>query len=144
MLQNINIEINEDRYLLGALTKACKLQNDTITTRLPIRKPLLNQLLQFADTYFLHKGQPYLAALYKAMFASAYFGLLHTSEIAVNVHAVKVTDIHIANNKFKFLFMLRSSKTHCKSSKPQLIRISTKTAGSEQPQAQQLCPYHIL
>ena len=38
-------QLKEDKYLLGALTRACKLVNDTIRLRFPIRKNLLNVIL---------------------------------------------------------------------------------------------------
>ena len=34
-------KLNEDKFLLTSLTRACKLQNDTVRIRLPIKKSLL-------------------------------------------------------------------------------------------------------
>ena len=41
VLADEGITINENRYLVSSLTKACKLRNDVLQTRLPIRKGLL-------------------------------------------------------------------------------------------------------
>ena len=41
-------------------------------------------------------------------------------------HPVKVCDIHIGENKNKFLFILRTSKTHWKDVKPQKVKIASK------------------
>ena len=46
VLSDINIVVNEDKYLLQSLTKACKLQNDQVTIRLPIHKDMLNLVLK--------------------------------------------------------------------------------------------------
>ena len=45
VLQINNIKFQEDEFLLTSLTKACKLNNDTVKTHLPIRKGLLHILL---------------------------------------------------------------------------------------------------
>ena len=57
--------------------------------------------------------------------------LLRVSEVAESIHAVKAKDVQIGANKNKFLIVLRTSKTHWKNMKPQLIKISaTKCHGS--------------
>ena len=45
VLKADGITINEDRYLLTSLTKACRLANDRVITQLPIRKGMLKMLL---------------------------------------------------------------------------------------------------
>ena len=45
VLLDDGIEINEDRYLIRSLTKACSYRNDTFRTRLPICKGFLNLIL---------------------------------------------------------------------------------------------------
>ena len=73
VLRDDDYELNEDKYLLSSLTKACKLKNDTFRTRLPIQKGLLMILLRKIDQLF--DQQPYLLTLYRALFLRAYFGL---------------------------------------------------------------------
>ena len=58
-------------------------------------------------------------ALYKAVFALAYYGLMHIGELTQGNHPVLAKDIHIAKNKDKIRLLLHSSKTHGKESFPQ-------------------------
>ena len=41
MLKMNNVKITEDQYVLASLTRACRLKNDQVRTRLPIRKGML-------------------------------------------------------------------------------------------------------
>ena len=155
VLKDDGIEIQEDAYLLSSLVRACKYKNDTINTRLPIQKSLLIEILKFTEDYYIQQGQFYLSVLFKALFISAYFGLFRVSEITMtsSEHAVRVTDVHVGKNK-KFLFILRTSTTHCKSNKPQMIKISMKGEVVEKRRQQKnpkkgktagrFCPYEIL
>ena len=147
LLLEINVEINTDAFLLSALTKACKFKSDCQKTRLPIRKPMLNVLIQEIGKVF--DSQPYLASLYSALFSTAYFGLFHIRELTAGSYPVLVTDVHIARNKKKILFVLRSLKTHTLGSRPQLIKI-TGLPSSPSPKHRNLnqmecfCPYQLL
>ena len=90
--------------------------------RLQIQKNLLQLLLDGTNAYF--DEQPYLAILYKTLFCVAYYGLFRMGELASGDHPVKVKDVHIADNKPKWMFILRSSKTHGLYAKPQTIKIN--------------------
>ena len=60
------------------------------------------------------------------MFAATYYGLLRISEVASGgPHPIKAVDVHIGMNKRKFLFILRTSKTHWTDVKPQRVAISS-------------------
>ena len=59
------------------------------------------------------------------MFSTAYFGLLRVGEMCAGSHPILVNDVHIAENKKKFMFLLRSSKTHGKYNKPQQVKITS-------------------
>ena len=61
VLANIGVVINENRFLLSALVNACKLRNDRISTKLPIRHGLTNLLLKAVSDIFTK--QPYLERL---------------------------------------------------------------------------------
>ena len=110
ILMGVNVKINEDRYLLTSLTRACRLKNDCVCTRLPIHSHLLEVLLDKTQYHFFHINQPYLAALYRAMFASAYYGLLYVSEMTTGSHSIYATDVQIGLNKKKIMFTLHTSK----------------------------------
>ena len=143
ILMEDNIQINEDKYLLTSLTKACKYHNDRVCIRLPIQKGLSEIILRQVADYF--GDQPYLSALYKAIFASAYYGLLRIGEMASGTHPVLATDVHVGENKNKILFILRTSKTHWKDKKPQHVRIcSNNKSGKVVNYDTQVCPFHIL
>ena len=137
VLREDKIEVSEDQFLLKSLTRACKYRNERVTLKLPIQKDLLNRLLIQLDLNYVQSNspQPYLAKLYNAIFATAYYGLLRISEIVKGEHPVLGKDVHIGINKNKMLFVLRTSKTHWKDNKPQSAKISaiqkTKNGGDD-------------
>ena len=140
VLPDDGVEINKDRYLLTSLTKACKYKNNKVRTRLPIQRGMLRVLCDKLDLIFgIRDQQLYLRALYKALFMSAYYGLLRVGEMMSGMHPVRAKDVKIADNKNKVLFVLRTSKTHWTDSKPQLIKISG--SGSR---LQEYCPFNLL
>ena len=110
ILQVEGFKIQEDTYLLNALTKACKLHDDIVMTRLPIRLGMLRVILKIVGQEY--DTQPYLRSLYQALFSTAYFGLFRIGEITQSPHVIKACDVHLAKNKKKVMFVLRSSKTH--------------------------------
>ena len=72
VLQEDGVTLNEDKFLLSALTSACKLKNDRVTTRLPLRKAMLCSVVNKTAEYFMQElNQPYLAHLYCALFSTA-------------------------------------------------------------------------
>ena len=108
-----NVYLQENRYLLSVMTKACRYRNDHVRTRLPIKCELLNLILQETAVYLDGElGQHYLACLYKALFVSGYYGLLRVGEMTSGLHPVFATDVSIGVNKKKILFRLHTSKTH--------------------------------
>ena len=131
VLRNDGVTLDEDTYLINALTRACKLHNDRVLTRFPIQKGLLRVLLHKTESFFEGKHQSYLATLYTSMFATAYYGLFRVGEITESEHNISVTDVHIGQNKDKLLFVLRSSKTHGRNNLPQKIKISRVGEGIE-------------
>ena len=141
VLREDKIKIAEDRFLLNSLVRACKIRHETVTIRLPIQKPLLHVLLkQIKDVYIKGRNpQLYLGKMYMAIFISAYYGLLRIGELAKGDHPILARDVHMGLNKNKLMFILRSSKTHCKSDIPQTVKI-TSTSNKEA----QYCPYKIL
>ena len=135
------ITVDNNDMLLCSLTKACKIKNDKVRTRFPIQKGVLNLILKQLGKVYGEKGQEYLEKLYKALFTTAYYGLFRVGELTCSEHAVKARDVHIAMNKQKLLFILRSSKTHGSYMKPQRIKISSQPTKSETPV---FCPYQAL
>ena len=121
VLEEDGVILSADKYLLSSLTKACKYRNDRVTTRLPIHKKLLYLILAALEE--LLEDQPYLYKLYLALFTSSYYGMLRIGEVLTGDHPVKAWDVHLADNKKKLLFILRTSKTHWTDSHPQLIKI---------------------
>ena len=140
VLREDNVEINENRYLLNALTKSCKYKNERVRIRLPIQKGILKIILGKISEIYSDNGQVYLEKLYKAMFAAGYYGLLRVGEITSGAHPIKAADVHITMNKRKILFILRTLKTHWPDTKPQRVKI-TSTNNYESTES---CPYRIL
>ena len=144
------VKLNENKYLLTSLTQACRYHNNSVKTRLPIGKSMLAILIDQTAQYFLNANQVYLATLYKALFKASYFGLLRVSEVTSGAHPVLGKDVHIAQNKRKVLFILRTSQTHWTDSKPQLVGISSKLERQQNGEVKYrgspliICPYSIL
>ena len=66
-------------------------------------------------------------------------------ELTKGEHPVRAKDVHIATNKNKLMFVLRSSKTHAQSSRPQIIKInSIDRKGEGHQQVNLSCPYRLL
>ena len=85
------------------------------------------------------------------MLSTAYYGLFCVSEIAgtKSGHAARAKDVQIASNKNKFMFLLRSSKTHSEGLQPQIIKISSDgfvkgATKKSQKQHNLFCPYRLL
>ena len=146
VLKNDGVYVNEDKILLKSLTRACRLKNDKVCTRLPIQKDLLRILLTGTVAHFNNEGQQYLAVVYKTLFCTAYFGLFRIGELTTGDHPIRVTDVQIADNKWKILFILRSSKTHGRDSKPQTVKITSRALNNAAGDStgQTICPYMIL
>ena len=121
----MGVKLNYDQTLLTSLTKACRLVNDQIRTRLPIQRDLLGVIIKQVNKYFGDKNQNYLRILYKTLFSTAYFGLFHVGELTTSDHPVLARDVHIGVNKRKIMFILRTSKTHWKNTRPQSVKISS-------------------
>ena len=84
--------------------------------------------------------------MYKALFTSAYFGLLCISELT-GIHAVLARDVQIGVNKRKFLLTLRTSKTHWVNNRPQQIKISATSRrkhNSNSHLLEMICPFSAL
>ena len=105
-----NYAWDENKILITALTKACKLKNDVFHTRLPIKIRLLELMLY--EIQRIYVKQPYLDILYKTIFALSYYGMLRIGEVTASEHVIKAKNIHVAQNKQKILLVLYSSKTH--------------------------------
>ena len=143
VLREDGYKISEDTYLLSPLIQACKRKNERVFTRMLIQRPLLNMLLNTLNK--LYADQPYLKAMYRALFSTAYFGLLRVGEVTKSKHVILAKDVHLGINKQKMMFILHSSITHMKCDKPQIIKItSVPLSKKQQLILKQHCPYHIL
>ena len=143
VLKDDGVDINEDRFMLAAITKCCSFHNDCITTRLPIQRGVLEILVnQLSSTY---EKQPYLEALYKALFVTAYFELFRVGELTKGNHPVCAKDVHVGYNKKKLMFVLHTSKTHWHNNSPQIIKISsTSLRKSRTDDQEKCCPFLLL
>ena len=145
VLRDCDIELSENLYLISSLTRACRLKNDQIKTKLPLQKGMLGILLRHLKTKY--GNQPFVSKMYRALFSTMYHGLLRISEVAQcqSQHAVLARDMHIGWNKQKFLLILRTSKTHWKNMKPQMMKIAaTSQSNSKHNTMQPECPYQLL
>ena len=99
VLSTGHIKLKEDRALFNSLTRACRLRYDWVSTKLPIKKPLVKQILNVTDIIF--DQQLYLKMLYKSLFVTAYYGLFCIGELTYSEHIVKATDVQVGVNKNK-------------------------------------------
>ena len=135
---------DDNKLLMGSLTRACKLENDEVKTRLPITGQLLEAILFELERKF--KGQPYLKKMYKAIFILAYYGMMRISEIvgSDSDHVVKAANVSIAHKKRKILLVLYSSKTHGKADPPQKIWVKGLVNGKDHTANRFFCPYAVI
>ena len=120
--------------LLHTLTRACKLVNDRVKTRLPIQVGLLEILLFKLERLFTN--QWYLEIVYKCILLIGYYGLFRVGELALGDHTIKVKNVHVGQNKNKILIILYTSKTHGHESVPQEIKITGQTK-------RHFCPFRL-
>ena len=78
------------------------------------------------------------------MFLAGYYGLLRAGELTQSDHVLKVDAVNIGVNKEKLLFILTSSKTHCKGNEPQQIKISSLNRGDEGTKFGKYCPFTAI
>ena len=139
-----NYKWNDGLVLLSSLTRACRLINDKVYTRMPIQLRLLDLLsFQIARSY---RQQPYLKTLYQTMLMYSYYGLMRIGEITQSEHMVKAKNVHIGINKNKILIILYSSKTHGFESRPQKIKITGQDLQKGKAKCRQFscfCPFKI-
>ena len=155
ILAEIKMKINQDQFLLSALTRACKFKNDKASMQMPIRRGMLRVLLAKTDKYYGKQlNQQYLKTLYLALFSTAYFGLFRVGELTSGEHPIKANNVFVGTNKRKMLFILRSSKTHGEYARPQLVKISntpieekgklTSKTTRMKVDYKDFCPYKLL
>ena len=124
VLQMDGYILDSNKLLLDSLTQSCRLINDKVRMRFPIRIGLLEMLLFELEWIFVK--QPYLETLYKAVFALAYYGLFRIGELTVSDHVITAKNTNLAWNKNKIMFILYSSKTHGEESSPQEVKITSQ------------------
>ena len=139
---------DEKKVLISVLTRACKMVNDRVVTRLPIQCGLLELVLFELERKFLKTNQIYLLVLYQAIFALAYYGMFRAGELTVSQHihhTMRACNVHMGVNKEKLLVVLYTSKTHDRSQVPQKIEItSNKSEKSGYYQKRNFCPFTLV
>ena len=138
-------EWNDNRLLANSLSRACKLINDRLFTRLPISDNLLELILFEVQRKYSQGNQHFLEIMFKTLFALSYYGMIQVSELTLTDggHAVKAKDVHLATNKNKLLMVLYTSKTHRKSKHPQKIKITNSSMGDSYSNNRYFCPFHL-
>ena len=144
VLMENGIQLNEDKYLLSSLTRACRLNNDQVFHHFPTHKGMLRLLLKELDAFLLQeRNQCYLNSLYKALLVTTYYGLFRIGEVTRSQHTVLAKNVHIGTKKDKMLFVLDSPKTHNKGCFPQTIKITASMSNSKST-AKDFCPFSLL
>lgn len=138
-------QINEDKVKLASIIRTSRIRNRRVVNRMPISRHVLKQLLDTLNRKF--QTQPYLRAMYRCMCTLAYFGMLRVGEITKGTHPILAADVHMSTNRKKIIqLVLRSSKTHVKGEKPQIVRIPNKVDQDEiySMEGSSYCPFTIL
>ena len=139
-LSYADYSLKMDEVLVNSLTKACKIINDKVLTRLPIHAKLLEMLL--FELQRSYDRQIYLQFLYKTIFCFAYYGLFRVGELTKSPHVIKAANVNIGINKNKILIILYSSKTHGKELHPQKVKIS-EIAEECKKSKRFFCPFRL-
>ena len=95
------------------------------------------------DERFLRKKRfTYTNSLLKAILMAGYLGLLRIGEMTESDsnHTICFSDVHFEPNREKVLLVLHSSKTHCESNKPQIVKINCICEGFRN----KYCPCEII
>ena len=131
------------KIMLTSLTKACRMVNDKVYTRLPIQFGLFEVILLELERMFT--DQIYLETLYKAMFVFSYYGLMRVGEITDSEHVLKAGNVHSAVNKGKILIVLYSSKTHDVNMHPQKIKLTAMEHDKDSIycNSRHFCPFEL-
>ena len=116
------VEIENDSFELKALTRACRLKNDS-------HHQISNlQGFTYADTKEIGNTSwrsTILAETLPSFVQYCLFWSPEGGEVTDSEHSIRVKNTHIRTNKDKILLVLDSSKTHNKGDKPQKIKISS-------------------
>ena len=132
---------------LNTLIKACKLVNDRVKTRLPIKGNLLELLLFEVERRWAGK-QIYLKTMYKVLFSIAYYGLFRIGELCKSRyadHTIHACNVHVGVNKEKILVILFTSKKHGLETYPQKVKITSSQAGSSTSHLfRNFCPFQLM
>ena len=146
VVKDDDYEWDDNKVLLGSVTRACKATNDIVKTRAPIHIALLEHMCFEIER--LWPNQIYLEKLFKAVLCLGYYGLLRVGELAKSPHVVKAKDIHMGVNKEKILIILFSSKTHSQADPPQEIKITSKKQDEidlvKERKTRHFCPFKVI
>ena len=135
---------DDNKILLNTLTKACRIINDRVYTRLPIQCGLFELILFELQRVLLAKNQVYLNYLYASIFMLGYYGLMRVGELTSDSeHTLLAKNVHLATNKEKLLLILYSSKMHGKGSWPQKINI-TANKHDDRKYIRNFCPFKTV
>lgn len=122
-LRKDGVEIPDKNFEIASIIRTCKIKNNAVHYRCGISKNMLKELLQTVKKHFLDKGQQYQFVLFRAVFLTAYYGMFRIGEIAQGPHSLKMENVKKSTNKYKYLMILRSSKTHGEGDFPHTVSV---------------------
>ena len=92
-----------------------------------------------------YSKQPYLQALFKALFVVSFYVLLRIGEVTDSPHTIKAKDVHIGINKKKIILVLFSSKTHNIANTPQKVKIEAINSDVlYKGNHENFCPFELM
>ena len=145
ILKKDGYDWDESKILFSSITNACRLVNDKVKIRLPIKGKLLELILYEIERGF-KQPQPYLVTMYRAIFMLGFYGLMRIGELTNSPHVLRAENVHIGKNKNKILLILYSSKTHGLESRPQQIKIKALDDFQDKLilKGRKFCPFTIV
>lgn len=146
----IGIHIDDSKCRFHSLVKAARIKNGKIRIRLPIKLKLLNRMIDELPNIPKLQNQPYLVKLYRAIFASAYYGLLRIGEITGSKHSISSRDVHLAMDRPKVQFRIWTAKNKKRGAWPDDIKIEGLRdckacfKDSQVRSSYRYCPVHLI
>ena len=113
---------NDKLVLLSTITKACKIMNDVVLTRLPIGAKLLDILI--FDVHRENSSNSFFKQLYTTLFLTMYYGLFRVGEVAESQHMIKAGNVFIDHENRSAKFVLYTSKTHGRNNRTQEVIVA--------------------
>ena len=143
ILKSEGIELNIDLPELTALVRACKKNDTELFVRIPTQRSLISGTRSIRN-HFVKCKSTIFSKIIQTITVSEYFGMLRIGEMMTGLHPVAASDVLASEANRKLQYILRSSKTHGKSNRSQIVTIISSSRTSAEHLLNKHCPYQII